>query len=72
MVRLYFNRRCEKPWSLDHGDGTPETQVEKVHVLAVGNTETNFTETDRENKPCSWVEFPKADFKVCSWGAVIC
>ncbi len=74
MVRLYFNRHGAKPWSLDRGDGTPESQVTKVYAhwvalesccvpLAAGD--------DPEVKPCAWIEFYKADFKVLRDGTAV-
>jgi hypothetical protein len=34
MLRLYFNKRGDRPWSIDSGPGTEEFTFVEVFVLA--------------------------------------
>jgi len=59
MIRLYFNRRCAQPWSLDNGPGTPELTCAHVIVSAPGLTMYDASQTDPD-QACAWVEFEGA------------
>ena len=61
MIRLYFNVRGPQPWSVDHGEGTPERTATHVSILRGGC----FTKTrelkegvDPEKTPKAWIEWP--------------
>ena len=57
MIRLYFNKKCPKPWSVDSGPGTPESNFDRVLIETAGHTVFNAKAGDNENTPTAWVEF---------------
>lgn len=62
MIRLYFNRHGDKPWSVDSGPGTQEQQFVEVccRVGVLGITAYRALETGEDPAvfPCAWVQFP--------------
>jgi hypothetical protein len=59
MVRLYFNRHGQRPWSVDNGPGTPEQTFKEVRLKAQGRVVYRplaFGE-DPAEVPQAWVEF---------------
>lgn len=56
MIRLYFNKRGDLPWSIDTGPGSPERRYKTVHVMAHGVTQSNGKEPN-ETEPVAWTEF---------------
>lgn len=55
--RIYYNRRGDLPWSIDEGSIETEQQFASLRLDGVDfTTFTDFTETDRENKPVAWLE----------------
>jgi hypothetical protein len=59
MIRLYFNRRCEKPWSIDRGPGTEESIFREVLVRAEGRTIFSPESGDNLNAPTAWIQFDR-------------
>lgn len=57
MVRLYFNKRGERPWSLDSGPGTTESTYAQVDIIgAAGVTRFEPNAGDNEKTPTAWIE----------------
>jgi hypothetical protein len=59
MLRLYFNKRSEKPWSVDRGEGTPEFQFSHVDIECRGSTvQASFMECAvPDDRPVVWIQF---------------
>ena len=57
MVRLYFNKRGDSPWSVDTGPGTQEFTTQSVLFEAVGETIFDDRIPQNDEKPRAWIEF---------------
>lgn len=58
MVRVYFNKACSRPWSVDTGAGTTERTYQ--YVAFVGMTGCAVYEPcvgDDTVTPTAWIEF---------------
>ena len=71
LIRLYFNRRGELPWSIDTGPGTEEIQTGAVVTLATGKTVFAPEAGDNENSPTAWIEFAETSFEETLGGVLI-
>jgi hypothetical protein len=61
VVRLYFNRHGEKPWSVDFGPGTTEYQTERVVVNDVSGYSVYAPDAgDNKITPTAWIIFRRA------------
>jgi hypothetical protein len=60
MIRLYFNRRGQRPWSIDSGAGTEERSFKRVDVETTGKTKFDPRNVGSEDFPCAWLEFENA------------
>lgn len=59
MIRLYFNKRGERPWSVDEGPGTEERTFSQVSIFdAHGITRYDPAAGDNKETPTAWIEFP--------------
>jgi hypothetical protein len=58
MIRLYFNKRGELPWSVDTGPGTKEYQTKQVAVLCSCLTKTRKLKPHEgpDEVPSAWLE----------------
>lgn len=60
MIRLYFNRHGDRPWSLDKGPGSTETTWKTVLFYdAIGHSVYKPLEVGQnpELVPKAWIEF---------------
>lgn len=60
MIRLYFNKRGQLPWSIDSGPGTTEKSYRTIHTIAHGVSRFRAGVPLSETEPVAWVEFPRA------------
>ena len=67
MLRLYFNRHGELPWSIDEGPGTPERQFKDIVISGVYGEavyEPLKAGDDPQKQPCAWIEFRECELGV--------
>lgn len=59
MIRLFFNRHGDRPWSVDNGPGTPERTFKQVLTSALGKTVYRplTPGEDPEEVPRAWIEY---------------
>ena len=57
MIRLYFNSSAtgERPWSVDHGEGTPEETVNSV-IISECDADTRLDKDAPSGRPTGWIE----------------
>jgi hypothetical protein len=70
LLRLYFNRRGDRPWSIDRGPGTEECTFEDVNVFGAAFTRFDPEKIGNENFPCAWLEYTYAIVEVTNNGRV--
>lgn len=57
LIRLYFNKHGERPWSVDEGPGTPEQTFVGVSIHVGGRTMIDLTKLGSSNEPAAWIKF---------------
>jgi hypothetical protein len=57
VIRLYFNKRGELPWSTDNGPGTVERTHRRVLISAPGICVSKPEAGDNKNTPTAWIVF---------------
>ncbi|MFZ1008968.1 MAG: hypothetical protein WAN65_19160 [Candidatus Sulfotelmatobacter sp.] len=70
MLRLYFNRRVDRPWSIDSGPGTEERTFEDVYCNGFAKTRFDPDKLGSQDFPCAWLEFTHALIDITSGGKV--
>lgn len=66
MLRLYFNKRGDRPWSIDQGTDTPEQTFVEVFVAVIGTTRFDPSHLGSLAAPCAWLEFEDAKLRLHS------
>lgn len=71
-VRLYFDKRAKKPWSLDEGTGTPERNYSSIIIDQGVAGITKYTGPKPSDQvPVAWIQFTNAAIQEHGDAAVI-
>jgi hypothetical protein len=61
VIRVYFNKRGPRPWSVDKGTGTKELTFKSVSLQAANGIALFDPKAgDNLNSPTAWIEFADA------------
>jgi hypothetical protein len=62
MIRLYFNKHGERPWSVDQGTQATEKTFWEVKIHAEGFSRYEPLKPGQSSHlvPCAWIQFPGA------------
>lgn len=72
LVRVYYNRRGQLPWSIDYGDQSSEVNLRAIQFSGVGHGHTNQDLTNRDpEKPTAWLEFFRVNVEIADKRATL-
>jgi hypothetical protein len=73
MIRLYFNRHGDLPWSVDSGPGTKEFKFKVVRIApGIRDVVTMYRpllpDQNPEELPCAWLQIRDARVMITERG----